>query len=104
MRRGFARNGFASLAVAIVSAAHAADAELGGKIAERWCAQCHVVSQTQQHANVDVPSFAAIGRDPALDENKLANFLKIPHPKMPDMSLTRAEIDNLVAYIRAQAN
>ena len=51
-----------------------------------------------------MPSFAAIGRDPTLDENKLANFLKIPHPKMPDMSLTRAEIDNLVDNIRAQAN
>jgi hypothetical protein len=38
-------------------------------------------------------------RNPSTE--KLSSFLTDPHPKMPDMSLTRAEIADLVAYIRS---
>ena len=32
----------------------------------------------------------------------LDTFLMNPHPKMPDMQLTRTEVADLVAYIRTQ--
>ena len=91
------------LATAASTAAAAADAEMGAKIAARWCAECHLVSQSQRFSKVDVPSFAAIGRDPAFDAKRLSAFLMTPHSKMPDMSLTRAEVEDLVAHIRAQS-
>jgi mono/diheme cytochrome c family protein len=34
-----------------------------------------------------------------LDPGQLRAFLSHPHPPMPDLALTRAEIDDLIAYI-----
>ncbi len=75
----------------------AADAEHGETIARRWCAACHVVSSDQQNASADVPSFFDIAKRKSGEDLKA--FLTDPHPKMPDMSLTRDEINDLVAYI-----
>ena len=46
------------------------------------------------------PTFADIARRKT-EKKPLAAFLAEPHGKMPDMSLTRAEIDDIVAYIRS---
>ncbi len=97
--RNMAANlGAASLALAAFGhGAFAADATKGEIIARRWCASCHLVATDQTVANPDAPSFAAIAgrKEPA----NLAAFLTDPHPKMPDMSLTRGEIADIVAYI-----
>jgi mono/diheme cytochrome c family protein len=80
--------------------AFAADAAKGKTIAKRWCAACHLVSADQTTANADVPSFAAVARK-KLPSEQLKAFLVDPHPKMPDMNLTRSEIEDIVAYIRS---
>src|SRR5579863_5722199 len=78
----------------------AADADNGSRLAHRWCEACHVVSATQRRASTDqAPPFAAIARRRGFDAAKTALFLLDPHPKMPDMSLTRAEAADLAAYI-----
>ena len=83
---------------ASISAQAAGIPAFGKQIAERWCAACHVVESGQAAANSDAPSFADIAvRNTDLEA--LAAFLADPHPVMPDMSLTRDEIRNLVAYI-----
>jgi cytochrome c2 len=71
---------------------------LGREIAEHWCAACHIVSEDQQVAVADVPSFFEIAQRRS-DRKDLARFLSDPHPVMPDMNLTNAEVDHLVAYI-----
>lgn len=73
----------------------------GRKIAEIWCATCHQVSDDQATANTDAPAFAAVAEKYPGDDGlaALAAFLADPHPVMPDMSLTRREIADLVAYI-----
>jgi mono/diheme cytochrome c family protein len=78
----------------------AADVARGEIIAKRWCAACHLVAPEQTRAVADVPSFAAVARM-KLPAESLKAFLSDPHPRMPDMSLTRSEIDNIVAYIRS---
>ncbi|HEY8065911.1 MAG TPA: cytochrome c [Methylosinus sp.] len=78
----------------------AADAAHGKRIAERWCASCHVMTSAQKTANADAPSFADVAQRRA-DAKALANFLVDPHPKMPDMHLSRREIEDIVAYIRS---
>ena len=78
----------------------AADAAKGGVIAKRWCAACHLVSSDQTQANPDVPSFASIARKKPSDK-ALSAFLSDPHPKMPDMNLTRGEIADITAYIKS---
>ncbi len=87
------------LVACLSSGALAADSQQGKVLAQRWCASCHLVAPEQRQASADVPSFAAIARDPAFDAPRLAFFLLDPHPKMPDMQLTRREAQDLAAYI-----
>jgi mono/diheme cytochrome c family protein len=80
--------------------AFAADTRKGEIIAKRWCAACHLVATDQTLANSDTPSFAAIARK-KLPAAQLTAFLTDPHPKMPNMSLSRSEIADIVAYIKS---
>lgn len=78
----------------------AGDVQKGGVIAKRWCASCHVVAKDQTSAMADAPSFFDIAqRRP--DKKQIGNFLVDPHPPMPDMHLSRREIDDIVTYIRS---
>jgi mono/diheme cytochrome c family protein len=86
----------------VVALANAADAANGQTLAKRWCAACHVVAADQQRANGQAAPFSAIGKMPGLDASKLALFLLVPHPKMPDMNLSRAEAADIAAYIATQ--
>jgi mono/diheme cytochrome c family protein len=74
------------------------DAAAGREIADRWCAACHLVAPDQQQASADVPSFMEIARAVEGDFAVLEGFLIDPHPPMPDMSLTRQEIRDIIAY------
>jgi mono/diheme cytochrome c family protein len=95
----------AALAVTLLAQqAFAADASNGRRLAARWCEACHVISATQHRASIDaVPPFATIAARPGFDAGKIALFLLDPHPKMPDMSLTRVEAADLAAYIATLA-
>ena len=81
------------------ASAAAADADHGADLAKRWCASCHVVADGQSQASADVPSFASVARRPNFSPERLAFFLLDPHPKMPNVSLTRVEAADLAAYI-----
>jgi mono/diheme cytochrome c family protein len=81
--------------------ANAADRAAGERIAARWCASCHVLGRGDPKARTEATSFAEIARIPEFNERLLAFFLLDPHPKMPDMSLTRAEAADLAVYIRS---
>jgi mono/diheme cytochrome c family protein len=97
--RAFALSiGFAALVAS--APASAGDAQHGATIAKRWCADCHVVSNDQASAFSDAPSFGDIAQRHA-DRKEIANFLANPHPPMPDMNLSRSEIDDIVTYIRS---
>ena len=78
----------------------AADADNGSRLAHRWCEACHVIAPIQSRSSTDAaPPFPSIAARPDFDAAKVALFLLDPHPKMPDMSLTRAEAADLAAYI-----
>jgi mono/diheme cytochrome c family protein len=80
----------------------AADVHHGETIAKRWCAACHIVSREQSHGSAAAPPFSAIAKRSGFDDAKLALFLLAPHPKMPDMTLSRVEAADLAAYIVSQ--
>jgi mono/diheme cytochrome c family protein len=77
----------------------AADADNGLRLAQRWCASCHIVSSAQSKGGDSVPSFASVAQRLDFSVEKLAFFLLNPHPIMPDMSLTRNEAQDIAAYI-----
>jgi cytochrome c2 len=76
-----------------------ADVQHGATIARRWCSSCHVVASNQRQVTGEAPPFATIARRPDFDQNRLAYFLLDPHPKMPDMGLSRTDAADLAAYI-----
>ena len=79
--------------------AFAADADNGLRLAERWCASCHVVTRTQSKGADSTPTFASVAQRKDFSVEKLAFFLLDPHPIMPNMALTRTEAQDIAAYI-----
>ena len=75
-----------------------ADAVRGSQLAQQWCASCHVTSGSRAgNIQQGPPSFHTIAGARTADQ--LRAFLSHPHGAMPDLSLTRMEIDDLVGYI-----
>jgi mono/diheme cytochrome c family protein len=77
-----------------------ADAQKGAQLARQWCANCHVIGGGNPTGAVpqDPPSFPMIARS-GMASDQLRAFLSHPHGAMPDLALTRAEIDDLIGYI-----
>lgn len=88
-----------SALLAIASMPAMADALQGEVIAERWCASCHLVGPGQDVASDQVASFVEIAQRDDLTAETLGDFLRSPHPPMPDLQLTHNEIRALIAYI-----
>jgi len=97
------RLSIACLALALLfcsnKATFAADADNGLRLAQRWCASCHVVASGQSRGSDAVPTFSSIARREGFNADKLAFFLLVPHPLMPNMSLSRDEARDIAAYI-----
>jgi mono/diheme cytochrome c family protein len=87
------------IALDLVRSARAADASNGKRLAERWCAACHVVTVNQREANADAPPFEEIAKRPNFSQSGLVTFLLDPHAKMPNMNLARVEANDIAAYI-----
>jgi cytochrome c len=81
--------------------AAAQDAEEGRDLARQWCAACHLVEPGGTVASDVAPSFPQIARTGALTPDRLRGWLSDPHPPMPNLSLSRAEIDALIAYLQS---
>src|SRR5512132_2075990 len=88
-----------ALIIANESVWAAGDPVSGKDIAGRWCAQCHLVDGGR--ARGAAPTLTAIARDVSWTDDRLAAFLTKPHGGMRGFSLSRQEIENLVAYIRS---
>jgi mono/diheme cytochrome c family protein len=82
----------------VASAAAAADADNGKRLAETRCIGCHSVSPTQRRDVPDAPPFDVIARKFATSPETLAFSLLDPHPRM-NVPLTRREAQDIAAYI-----
>ncbi|HVZ09465.1 c-type cytochrome [Rhodopila sp.] len=80
----------------------AGDAAAGQTIAQRWCVNCHVVGRDQTRGTSNgAPSFPAIARRTEMTPMALRAFLQTPHHRMPDLQLSREQIDDVTAYIQS---
>ena len=76
------------------------DAANGLRLSQLLCSSCHIVGKNQQEpVPADVPSFFEIANLPDRTEETLVNYILVPHPKMPNVSLTRDELTDIVTYI-----
>ncbi|MCH9765797.1 MAG: cytochrome c [Alphaproteobacteria bacterium] len=76
------------------------DAERGKALAERLCVNCHVVSQDSATDVPDgVPTFKGIANKSKQSAEHIRNILMQPHAPMPNMNLSRLEMDDIIAYL-----
>ena len=72
----------------------------GRQLAERLCSSCHaVMPDGGGTVRADVPSFKSIATKPNSSPERIAGAIIMPHPAMPGVPLTRAEIRDIIAYI-----
>lgn len=94
--------GIVLTAAAYSSVARAGDAMEGKAIASRWCSSCHNIGGGEKPSASDtIPTFDSIAQSKDLNRVQLETWIGNPHPPMPNLTLTRVEIDNLVSYIES---
>jgi mono/diheme cytochrome c family protein len=100
----------AMLAVALAPCAMAqaptgeGDPQKGREIAGAWCAACHLVEANPARAADTAATFPAIAARPTVTADGLRAFLSGQHSgaaqgRMPNLSLSRNDVENLVAYM-----
>ncbi|MGI9510583.1 MAG: c-type cytochrome [Geminicoccaceae bacterium] len=90
-------------AVVMSSGVSAADVQQGEALAQQWCSNCHIVAPEQAAGGDAAPAFTTIAETAADRTNDLRAWLADPHPPMPNLDLTRNEIEDLLAYIESLA-
>ncbi len=105
IKRGSMIAGVAGLAALLAcpapaSAQDVGDVDAGRQIAETWCINCHVVAPSQTRGTSNgAPPFSAIAAKKQITPMSLRVFLQTPHYRMPDLQLSRNQIDDVSAYI-----
>lgn len=74
--------------------------EKGADLARIWCSACHVTGATTPESGMDAaPTFAALAPVVAANPGRYRTFLTQPHGPMSEITLSREEIEAVLAYI-----
>ncbi len=88
------------VSIAMCSFAAAQDAVRGQALAERWCANCHVVNQAATTGRADgLPTFPSLAARKDVTVATLKGAMTATHSRMPDLQLGARDQEDLVAYI-----
>jgi mono/diheme cytochrome c family protein len=74
-------------------------AAAGAKLAEQYCAACHVVAPNGAGGWTDAPKFEDVANRPNVSAAKLSAFIQQEHMHMVNTGRPRSEADELAAYI-----
>lgn len=98
------RLGFSTiLAMVLASPALAqGDPAAGRQLALNWCTACHVVD-VEGHGADAGPALPVLLGDGERTPDEIRGWLADPHPPMPNFSLSRQEIEDIVAYLQSLA-
>ena len=72
----------------------------GRRVAEKWCINCHVTSSEKTAGSDAAPTWASIAADPDMTDTYIKSFLTNTHGQMQGISLSRQQINDVIAYIR----
>ena len=76
------------------------DPRNGYALAATVCDTCHAIEAGVLETDIGAaPSFQSIAGNPTMTALALRVFLGTPHADMPDLILTGAETDDIIAYI-----
>ena len=78
--------------------AAAGNAEAGRQLAMRSCSSCHA-TESSATATDNAPPFSAVAKTNKERPAWIRGWLMSPHPPMPNISLSRQQIDDIVAYL-----
>ena len=85
-------------ALATTGAHAAGDAGRGKTVAETWCLPCHASGSRGPSSDVAPPfGWLVENRTPTA----ITGFLANPHGQMPNIQLSRGQIEDIVAYIES---
>lgn len=92
------------MATASPRAAEIGDPAIGRTLSQTWCASCHAVEGGARRSGDVAPSFAALVAGPTgLSDARLRGWLHEPHPPMQGITLSRQQVEDIVAYLRSLA-
>jgi cytochrome c len=75
-------------------------AQQGANLAEMWCNACHVTGAGRTEDAMDsAPPFDKLAPMVAADMDRYRTFLTRPHGPMKEITLSRDEIEAVLAYI-----
>ena len=77
------------------------DARRGKDLIERFCSSCHLMPEARGPVVIGVPTLNAIANEPNQTGDRIARSLLNPHPPMPNASLGRDEINDIVMYLNS---
>ncbi len=76
--------------------------EKGALLADRLCSSCHLsVDKAISPVPAGIPTFRGIANKPGQTGMHIVGVLVTPHAPMPNISLSRDEISDIVAYLQA---
>jgi cytochrome c len=83
----------------VVSAAPPSAASDGHKLAQRYCAVCHVIAPSPVRGWTDAPSFEAVANRKGTTTRALSTFIQHPHMDMENTGRPPGEANDIAAYI-----
>ena len=94
-----AATGIAALADWALAQAAEPSADRGRALAMRLCANCNLVDGSGKSAPEGIGTFRGIANRPGQSADRIGNVLMLPHMPMPDVQITRDEIQDILAYL-----
>lgn len=90
-----------SILLLTAGAAGAGDPEAGRKVAEKWCAPCHVIGAAKRFGGIDsTPTFFLMSEKLDDYRRRVQSFKqRRPHRALDFDEVTREDLENLLAYI-----
>jgi mono/diheme cytochrome c family protein len=94
-------SGLILLLAAALHPACAGNTADGLRLARTLCTNCHIVEPggASREVVAGVPSFMAVANKEAQTADKIGTYILNPHPPMPQVQLTTAELADIAAYI-----
>jgi mono/diheme cytochrome c family protein len=75
------------------------DPQAGFVYAKEVCANCHAVVSNETSPVPEAPAFAEIASRPGMSAQTLLVWMQTQHPTMPNITLEREDLMDVIAYI-----